>query len=194
MLVSALIAHHPYGADGGEKYRTCLPYMVVETCAVGHGVVVHLLYVDIVGILQDTHFLTGDVAKDADSQTRTGERMTLDETFGHAHLVAYTAHLVLEEPSERFAELQVHLLGQTANVVVALDDHACNAQALYAVWVNRSLSQPFGIGYLLRLSIEDLYKVAADNLAFLLRVGYPLQVLEELFRSVHTYNVQPRPL
>ena len=34
------------------------------------------------------------------------------------------AHLVLEELAQRLDELEVHLLGQAADVVVALDDRA----------------------------------------------------------------------
>ena len=51
------------------------------------------------------HFLAGDVAEDAYGQTRTGEGVALDEMFGHAERTADGAHFVLEEQSQRFAEL-----------------------------------------------------------------------------------------
>ena len=59
---------------------------------------VHVLDIDVVCILQNAHFLTGDVAKDAHGKAGTGERMPLDESFGHPELVAHTAHFVFEEP------------------------------------------------------------------------------------------------
>ena len=81
MLVGALIAHHAHRADGGEQHSAGLPDMVVEAAAVGHGVMVHVLDIDVVCILQNAHFLTGDVAKDAHGKAGTGERMPLDESF-----------------------------------------------------------------------------------------------------------------
>ena len=50
--------------------------------------------------------------------------MTRNEVLGHAQLSAHAAYLILEEPLQRFTQLQVHLLGQTTHVMVALDDLA----------------------------------------------------------------------
>lgn len=63
--------------------------------------------------------------------------------------------------------------------MVTLNGHASDAQALDAVRIDGTLSQPFGISDFLGLSIEHLDEVAADNLTFLLRVGDTFEVLEE---------------
>ena len=53
-------------------------------------------------------------------------------------LVTHTAHLVLEEPLERLAQLEFHVFGQAAHVVVALDDFARDVEAFDAVGVASS--------------------------------------------------------
>ena len=98
--------------------------MVVERRAVGHGIVVHLLDIDVVGILKDAHFLPCDVAEDAHREAGAWERVALDKTLGHLQLITHAANLILEEPFQRFAELELHVLWQATNVVVALYGHA----------------------------------------------------------------------
>ena len=80
----------------------------------------------------------------------------------HTELTTHTTHLVFEQPLQRLAELQAHLLRQSAHVVVALDDLARDVQRLDTVRVDGTLRQPLGIGDLLRLGIEHLHEVAAD--------------------------------
>ncbi len=104
VFVGAFVAHNSHGAYCGEEDGTCLPYLVVKHFAVVAAVVEHRLDVDIVSLLEDSHLLTGDVAKDTHSKTWSWERVALDKTFGHLQLVAYTTYFVLEEPLQRFAE------------------------------------------------------------------------------------------
>ena len=52
-----------------------------------------------------------------------GERVAPDELLGQAELAAERAHLVLEQLAQRLDQLQVHALGQAADVVVRLDRH-----------------------------------------------------------------------
>ncbi len=212
MLVGALVAHDTHAADGGEQDGTGLPYLVVERHfdgAVLHvgrhagsqhlaGFLAREAYliltqaadVDVVSILQDAYFLGGDVTEDADGESGTWEGMTGDEVLGHTQLAAHTAHLVLEEPLQGLAELQVHLLGQSADVVVALDDFAGDVKRLDAVRIDGALCQPTGIGNLLGLGIKDLHEVAADNLTLLFRVGDSGEVAEELLRGIDANDVQ----
>ena len=49
------------------------------------------------------------------------ERVAADEGRRQAELDAERAHLVLEELAQRLDQLQLHPLGQAADVVVALD-------------------------------------------------------------------------
>ena len=120
--------------------------------------------------------------------------MAGNQVLGHAHRTPYAAHLVLEQPFQRLAELQVHLLGQTAHVVVALDNLARDVQRLDTVGVDSALRQPFRVGNLLRLGVKDLHEVATDNLALLLRLANACQIAEETLARIHANHVQPEAL
>ena len=78
--------------------------------------------------------------------------------------------------------------------MVALDNHARDAKALYAVGIDCALCQPFCVGYFLRLGVEHLHKVAAYDFTFLLRVAHTFQILEELVACVHSDYVQAESL
>ena len=80
----------------------------------------------------------------------------------------------------------MHLFGQAAHVVVALDGLAGDVQALDAVRIDSTLCQPFGIGYLMCFGVEHFHKVTTNDLTLLFGVGHALQVLEELLAGVHT--------
>ena len=216
MLVGALVAHHAHGADGGEEDGARLPDLVVERdldfavlhvgrnagsqhtasllAAEPHLVLTQATDVDVVGILEDAHLLGRDVAQDADGEARTREGMARDEVLGHTHRAAHAAHLVLEEPLQRLAELEVHLLGQAADVVVALDDLARDVETLDAVGIDRALSEPLRTRLLLGLGIEDLDEVAADDLALLLGVGDASEVGEELLGGIDADDVETETL
>lgn len=116
--------------------------------------------------------------------------MTGDKMLRHAHLTAHAAHFVLEEPLQRLAKLEVHLFGQSAHVVVALDDLTRNVQRLDAVRVNGALGKPLRIGNLLGLGIKDFHEVATDNLTLLLGVGDTCQIGKEPFGSIHANDVE----
>lgn len=146
--------------------------------------------VDGVGLLKDLYLLAGDVAEDAHGEAGAGEGMAADECVGHAELAAYAAHLVLEEPAEGLAEPELHVGGQAAHVVVALDDFAGDVEALNAVGVDGALGQPAGVGNLGGFGVEDLHEVAADNLALLFGVAHAGEVGEELLGGIHADDVE----
>ncbi len=111
--------------------------------------------------------------------------MAPEHVLGHPELFARGPHLVLEELAQGLDELEVHLLGQAADVVVALDDGArpLEADALDDVGVERALHEPPGAGHPLRLFLEDLDEDAADDLPLLLRIAYPRQRREKPRRA-----------
>ena len=171
MLIGALIAHYAYATNGGKEHCACLPDLIIEryfylailhigwhsccedctsllTAELGL-ILTESADIDVVGILKDTYLLRSDVAKDADSETRTGEGMASDEMFGHAELTSHTTHLVLKEPLQRFAELQMHLLWQSAHVMMALDNLSGDVKTLYAVGIDGALCEPFCTCYFL---------------------------------------------
>ena len=150
MLIGAFISHYTDTADGREKDDTSLPDLIVE-----RNLDVSVLHIgrytssqdfaslfttkfylilskssdiDIIRILQNTNLIWGDVAQDADGKTRTWEGVAGNEMLGHSQLTTHTAHLILEQPFQRFTELQVHLFRQSAHIVMTLDYLTCNIQ------------------------------------------------------------------
>ena len=84
------------------------------------------------------------------------------------------AHLVLEQLAQRLDQLQVHALGQAADVVVRLDGHrraAGEGHALDHVGIERALGQELGAAELLGLLVEHVDEQRADGLALGLGVG-----------------------
>ena len=88
----------------------------------------------------------------------------------------------------------MHLFGQTAHIMMALNHFAGDIQALDAVGIDRSLRQPFGVGDLLCLGIEDLHEIAADDFSLLLRLFDAGEVGEEFLASVHADYFQSQAL
>ena len=98
VLVGAFVAHNAYTADCRQQNGTSLPYFIVENFAVFANVVLHVLDVNVVSILQNAYLFAGNIAKNAHCQAWSGEWVALDEAFGHAQFVPYTAHFVFEKP------------------------------------------------------------------------------------------------
>ena len=216
MLIGTLIAHHTHTANRREENSTCLPDLVVERnldlailhisrntsgqhlaslfATQLHLVITQSANIDIISILQDTYLLRRDIAQDTHSQTRTREGVTGNQVFGHAQLATYTTHLVLKQPLQGLTQLQMHLLRQTAYIMMALDHLAGDVQRLDTVGIDRALSQPFGIGNLLGLGIEYLDEVATDDLSLLLWIGHASQIGKELCAGIHTDHVQAQHL
>ena len=120
--------------------------------------------------------------------------MTRDEMFRHAELASDAAHLVLEKPLKRFAKPEVHFFGQTAHVVVALDDLAGDVEAFDAVRIDGALTKPACALDFTSFGVENLHKVTTNDFALLLRVGHALQVGEETLGSVHADDVKTETL
>ena len=182
-FISPFVSHHTHAAHGKQD-DTRLPHLAIQSP------LSQSTDEDVVGVLQDAHLFWGDVAKDTHGKPRSGERMAIDKMLGHMKLAADTAHLILEEPSQRFAKAQVHLFGQSAHVVVTLDDFACDVEALDAVGINRALCEPTGVFYFLCLGLKDIDKALADNFALLLRVVHTGQLAEKLLAGVDSDHVE----
>ena len=119
-------------------------------------------------------FFAGDLAGDADRQTRPGKRVTADEPFGQAKLAAQGAHLVLEQFAQRLDQSQFHALGQAADIVMRFDRDrgaADGARRLDHIGIERSLGEKLDIAQFLRLLVEHVDKDGADPLALFFGIG-----------------------
>ena len=88
----------------------------------------------------------------------------------------------------------MHLLWQSAHVMMALDNLSGDVKTLYAVGIDGALCEPFCTCYFLCLGVKNLHEVAADDLSFLLRVGHTGKVGEELLAGIHTDDVKSETL
>ncbi len=95
--------------------------------------------------------------------------------------MAEPADLVLEQAAQRLDQLQRHVVGQTADVVVALDDgcRAVAAAALDHVGVQRALHEVLRVGESTGVLLEDPNEQLADRLALGLGLGDPGEAFEE---------------
>ena len=80
--------------------------------------------------------------------------------------------------------------------MVRLDDHghAVDLGRLHHVGIYRALRQPLHVAYALRLLVEYLHEVAADDLALGLGVGYAGQIAEELVVRLDSLDVEAHAL
>ena len=62
-----------------------------------------------------------DFAQDAHGQPGPGKRLAQDDFLRQAQFEAQLADLVLEQAFQRLNQLELHVLGQAADIVMALD-------------------------------------------------------------------------
>src|SRR3954470_21747676 len=117
VVVSPLVTHDADSADRKQDSER-LPDGIVEAG------IANLLQVDLVGFAQDGQLFRSDIARNADGESRPREGVAADEAFGKAKFAPQPAHFVLEEFAQRLDQLQLHALGQAADIVVGLDGHA----------------------------------------------------------------------
>ncbi len=117
---------------------------------------------------------------------RPGPREGLppDDALRQPQLLPHRPDLVLEEQTQRLDELEAHLLGQAADVVVALDLGRLPGAALDHVAVERALHEEARVGELARLLLEAADELLTDDLALLLGLGDTDQPVEEALARV----------
>src|SRR5690606_24418998 len=102
------------------------------------------------------------------------------------------AHLVLEQLAQRLDQLELHVFGQTAHVVVRLDHVRLaggGAGGFDHIGVDRALRQPAHVFELCGFGIENVYEGVADDLALLLRIGDACEAAEEDLLRIHSYDL-----
>ena len=203
ILVGPFVAHDAHALDR-QQDDPGLPDGVVQVRRhdprVGSGREAHAGAVvgpqaadkDVVGLAQHAEFFFRDVADDADRQGRTRERMAANQFFLDAEGAADPADLIFEEHPQRLDDFEVHLLRQTAHVVVRLDlrGKALDARGFDDVRVDRALGQPAGVFNRPGMLVESLDEEAADELALGLGIGNPGERGKELLRGVGADDIE----
>ena len=126
--------------------------------------------------------------------------MAVDHFARQSQGDAKFAHLVFEQITQRFEQLQAELLGQAAHVVVAFDGDGFfgfGTAAFNHIRVNGALGQETGplvaattcfeFGSLL---FEDRHKFCANDFAFGLGVGHTGQLAQKQITGIHAYDVR----
>ena len=122
--------------------------------------------------------------------------MASDEFFLDAEGAADSADFVLEEHLERLDDLEVHLLRQTAYVVVGLDlgGDACDAGGLDDIRIYGALGKPAGVFNGLCVFVECLHEETSYNLSLCLRLSHSCELFQELGRCVGSDDIQTHVL
>ncbi len=93
----------------------------------------------------------------------TRERLAPHDLLGQPELLADRAHLVLEQRAQRLDELEVHVVGETADVVVGLDVRVVAAARLDDVGIQRALHEEARVVEVLRGFLEHADEQLADR-------------------------------
>ena len=151
-----------------------------------------LVLEDRVGLAEDLEPLLRHLAADdPDREPWTRERLAPDESLGQAKLGSHGTHLVLEQRPQRLDELELQILGQSADVVVRLDRRrAGTATGFDHVRVERPLDEEPHVLELGRLLLEHTDELGADHLALPLGVVDAPKPFEESLLSVHQNSRQ----
>ena len=183
IVIGAAVAHDAHGAHVGQ-HREVLVHGALQ---VGLG---DLVPEDEVGQAQGVQLVLGDLAQDADGKTGAGEGLAHDQILRQTQLAAQLTDLVLEEHAQGLDDLlEVHIVGQTAHIVVALDDGGVAGAGLDDVGIDGALDQVVHLADLLGLRLKDPDKLLADDLALALGIADAGQLAQEQLLGVGTDEV-----
>ena len=97
-------------------------------------------------------------AEDAHAQAGAGEGVAVDHVVGQAELEADFAHFIFEQLAQGFDELEFHVLGEVADVVVGFDHVGAagfGGGGFEHVRVDGALGEPVDVGELGGFGIEE---------------------------------------
>ncbi len=150
---------------------------------------VDLVENDGVGFPEDVESLPGDIADDPHGEPGARERLTPHDLFRQAELLTDRTDLVFEEIPQRLDQRKHHVVGKTADVVMALDLRCILGAGLDHVGVQGSLHQVLGIRNVDRHLFEHPDEHLTDDLAFPLGVGNAFERIDEPILGLHVNEV-----
>ena len=113
--------------------------------------------------------------------------MPPNESLGQSKLLTQRAHFVFEQFAHRLDQLHIHPLGQTTDIMVALNRHAWPAgegNALNDIRVKRALRQKIRAAHCIGFFFKHVDESAADNFTLFLGVGDAIQLTEKQIRCI----------
>src|SRR5271157_6533701 len=178
VLVRSLVPHDSYGPNWKQHHKG-LPDISIQAGFAD------LFHGNGICLLQQRYAFGRDLSEDSHSQSRTGKGMSPEDHFRHTELRPQVSHLIFEKLSEGLDQLQVHLFGQTAHVMVAFYSSrraTLERDALYNVRIKSPLSQEAHVRKLRSLGLKYPYKLFTNNFPFLFRVRDSLKLSQETIR------------
>ena len=140
----------------------------------------HFLAHHQIGVAQDVELFGGHFTQDPNRQAGAGEGMATDDFLGQAQGAAHLAYLVFKQAPQWFHQLELEILGQAADVVVALDLDGnplagfgidVGARRLDHIGIEGALGQEIKGSEALAFFLKYPNKFGADDFTFLLGIG-----------------------
>ena len=124
----------------------------------------------------------GDLPNDADGQSRPGKGLPHDHFPGQPQLQTHFPNLILEEVAQRLNQLQLHVFGKAAHVMMSLDSGRVPVVRGFTfddIRIQGSLGQKLGVAQLRGDFLKNADEFLADGLALGFRVGDSFQPGQE---------------
>src|SRR5208283_126131 len=188
--VSPLIAHHA-NRHHRQEHSKRLPDLLIQPS------LLDLAHDDVITLAQQVGAFFSYFAQNANRQSRSRERLTLQNLLRHAKIAPNPPHLVLKQIFQWLNQLELHLLWQSTDVVMRLDHLRWPAHRARFdhVGIERPLHQPlnfivaFGLNAMCFV-IEDFDELVADDLPFSLRINHSRQFPQEAIGGIDRNQVQ----
>src|SRR5689334_7597802 len=190
VVVAAPITHHTH-ASHRQEHRERLRSLVIQIMPA------QLFDEDVVRLAQEIRVVLAYFAEDAHTQTRAREWMAIDHLARQPELDTQLAHLVLEQLAQRLHQLHAHVRRQPTHVVVRLDHvglAGLGTRGLDDVGVDSALSEEVHALELVRLLVEHLDELGADDLALALGIVLAAQRVEEALLGIHADDLDAEVL
>ena len=135
--------------------------------------------------------VTGDSAETANTETGTGEGLTVNHCVRKTECFADYADLVLIKKLDRLDELELKVLGKTADVVVGLNSlfALCLLNAFKNIGINGALCEKRDALEFACFVGENVYKFRADDLSLAFGVGNACEKIEEAIGRIDVDEV-----
>ena len=153
--------------------------------------VVKLFTQDGISLTQGVQSVSGNGTQAADTQTRAGERLTVNHVVRQAQSLTYHADFILKQQLNRLNQFHGHLVGQTTDIMMGLDGLSAFSRlnALKNVRINGTLSQERDTIQLGSFFIKHLDELSTDDLALALGVSNTCQQIQEPIGGIYIDQV-----
>ena len=129
--------------------------------------------------------------------------MAPHDFLGQTEIAAHLANLVFEQPAQGLHQLELEIFRQPTHVVVALDLHRnpltgfgidARAGALDHIGIQGALGQVIEGSKPLALLFKHPDEFGANQLALLLGIGHPIELVDEALPGIDVFDIDVKTL